>query len=529
MENEGLNSMKVKINNYPLNDKYDYFVKLERIDLDKECERDLVSGKGFIIKEPQSISKALKSESSIFSSKFGRSLQDENPYSHRYSCRCGAFQGAFYAVPDDANFRCPYCGTEVKLVGDAFDFFGWIRLKDEYFVIHPLMYYSLIYLIGKENLESIIEPEIMLDTDGNPMSQYDKRLMRKKMQRKYKKKSSLDTTYSGLGMIEFKNHFDEIIDYFYKKKPQKKEVYDDIVKHKSIVFTHSIPVYTTQLRITKVEGKRFTFESCNADFNILAKLAATINKDNLSFYRNTKYQNRLLWDMQSHIYNLSEEIIAILSGKKGVIRSTISGRTSFTSRTVIVPNPKLKMDELTLPYYALVILLEQVIINIIQKSYNCTYAQAYKMWYMATLNVDQRVLSIINNLIKAEKIKVLINRNPTIFYQSIIFKKVVECTLDYTMGIDQYTLTGLNADFDGDTLTSLLLYNERFMEECEKIYSPRNAFCISRNDGGMNQSINIFKDTLINLNALMNLSKQYYTDENKIKIKALQEKYKNVV
>ena len=533
MENdENINSIDDAINvklRYPRNSEYEYFVKLERLDLDKECQKDLTTGHGFVIKEPQSINKALKSDDSIFSSKYGRSLQDADPYSHRYSCRCGATKGAFYAVPNDANWVCPYCGTEVKLVGDDFSYFGWIILKDPYVVISPLMYQSLTSLIGKDNLESIIEPEIALDANGNPMTNYDKRLLKKKLQRKYKRKSTLDVTYAGIGMMAFRDQFEEIIKYFYKKKPAKREIYEDIMKHKHLVFTHSIPVYTTQLRIAKVENRRFTFESTNADFNILAKLAATINKDNLSFYRNEKYQSRLLWDMQVHLTRLSDEIVNILSGKKGIMRSTISGRAAFTSRTVIVPNPKLKMDEITLPYYALVILLEQVIVNIIQKSYNCTYSQAYKMWYLATLEVDERVLSIINNLIKTEKVKVLINRNPTLHYQSIVYKKVVECTLDFTMGTDLYILKGLNADFDGDCLTSLILYNENFAKACEDIYSPRNAFCISRNDGGMNSEINIFKDTVINLNALKSLSRQYYTQENLDKIKMLQDKYRNVV
>lgn len=523
-----LENANVKLH-YPNDPEFEYFVKLERIDLDRECKKDLSNGHGFLIKEPQPINKALKSDDSIFSSRFGRSLQDKDPYIHKYSCARGCTQGAFYAVPKDPNWVCPHCGTEIKLVGDDFTYFGWIRLNDEFCVIHPLMYQSLIYLIGKDNLEAIIEPEVELDTNGNKMSMYDKRLMKKKMQRKYKRKTSLDTTFAGIGMLAFRDNFQEICDYFLKKKPAKREVYDDIMANKNIVFTHSIPVYTTQLRIAKVENRRFSFESTNADFNILAKLNATVNKNHLAIYRNREYQNRLLWDMQTKITRLTDEIINILSGKKGVMRSTISGRAAFTSRTVIVPNYKLKMDELTMPYYALVILMEQVIINIIQKSYNCTYAQAYKIWYYATLQVDERVLSIINNLIKADKVKVLINRNPTIFYQSIVFKKVVECTLDFTMGIDVYTLKGLAADFDGDTLSTLLIYNKRFAEACEKVYSPRNAFCISRNDGGMNDAVNIFKDTVINLNALMNLSKSHYTQENKDKIKALQEKYSNVM
>ena len=124
-----------------------------------------------------------------------------------------------------------------------------------------------------------------------------------------------------------------MIYYFYSKKPAKKDVYDDIMENKDIVFTHSIPVYTVQLRIAKVENKRFTFESTNADFNMLAKLAALINKDHLYIYRNRKYQNQLLWDMQSKISHLTTEIINILAGKKGIIRSTISGRIAFTSRT----------------------------------------------------------------------------------------------------------------------------------------------------------------------------------------------------
>ena len=45
-------------------------------------------------------------------------------------------------------------------------------------------------------------------------------------------------------------------------------LYDDIRENRSIIFTHSIPVYTTQLRIAKVENKRFTFESTVSGCNL---------------------------------------------------------------------------------------------------------------------------------------------------------------------------------------------------------------------------------------------------------------------
>lgn len=431
---------------FPRDDEYDYFVKLVRLDLDKECFKDLSNGNGFLIKEPQPINKAVKSDNSIFSTKFGRSLNDENPYSHRYKCKCGHIQGAFFSVENAPDFVCPICGESVKMIGDNFRFFGYIKLKPNYCLIHPSLYNALISLIGKDNLESIIEPTIELDMNGNPMSDYDRKILRKKNIRKYNKKSSkIDSTYEGIGMLGFKEKFQEIINYFYKKKSSKKVIYDEIMANKDIVFIHSIPVYTTQLRIAKVENKRFTFEKTNADFNLLAKLAATINKDHLSVYRSRKYQNQILWDMQSKLNDLTTEVVNILSDKKGVMRSTITGRTAFSSRSVIVPDATLKMDECALSYFSLVILMEQIIINILQSSYNITYSQAYKIWYYASLRIDQRVLDIINNLIAMDKVHVLLNRNPTITYMSICWQKVVKVNLDsIVLSMNIYVLKGLN-------------------------------------------------------------------------------------
>lgn len=443
---------------FPHDDEYDYFVKLMILNLDEECRKDLSNNHGFIVTEPQNIQKALKSDSSIFSSKFGRTLQDENPYSHKFSCKFGCTQGSFFAVPDDANWVCPHCHTEVKLVGDDFTYFGWIVLQDEYHVISPIMYLELCSLIGKENLETILEPAIPQDANGHALSQYDRKILKRKNARKYKKKGKIDTTYEALGMKGFYERFDEVVEFFYKKKKKaKQDVYNLIMENKEKVFTHCIPVYSTQLRIAKVEGKRFTFEKTNAAFNLLAKLAATLNRDNLSIYRNDKLQNQLLWDMQVKITELTEEIIRILADKKGVMRSTISGRTSFSERSVIVPDSTLRIDEVTLPYTGLVLLLEQVIVNIIQSSYNITYAAAYKIWYYATLEQDQRVLDIINNLIHMDKIHVLINRNPTIHYQSIVWKRVVGVNTDsLVMGLDLFNLQGLCADFDGGATCSIV-------------------------------------------------------------------------
>ena len=222
-----MDNLNLKVT-FPRDEEYDYFVKLVKLDFDKECFKDLSNGNGFLIQEPQPINKAIKSDTSIFSTRFGRSLNDENPYSHRYRCKCGHIQGAFFAVENEPNFVCPICGESVKMVGDNFRFFGYIKLKPEYCIIHPNIYASLISIIGKDNLEAIIEPSIELDMNGNPMSDYDRRLLKKKNLRKYKKGvAKIDTTYEGIGILGFRDKFQEILDYFYKKKAFKKAMYDD--------------------------------------------------------------------------------------------------------------------------------------------------------------------------------------------------------------------------------------------------------------------------------------------------------------
>jgi hypothetical protein len=75
--------------------------------------------------------------------------------------------------------------------------------------------------------------------------------------------------------------------------------------------------------------------------------------------------------------------------------------------------------------------------------------------------------------------------------------------------------------FDGDVLNILYLINEAFIQQCERVFNPRNAMYISRNDGMMNNDVNRSRDTLINANTLIYLSRDKYTEENLAKINKL--------
>ncbi len=516
--------MKINVKTqYPYSEDYDFKTKLVRLNLEDEMKKDIDSGKGFYIKEhQQNLKKSLKSSDSIYSEKFMKTLQDPDAFSDRYSCKCGATTGS-----DWAGMFCKYCNTKVEFIGDDFSIFGWIKLKEPYKVIHPNLYKSLEFYIGEANLQTIIEPDIDLNENGNRMTAYDKKIYASKIKRKYRRHAKADSTYAGIGMIEFVKKFDEILEYFHKKNKLKKiEYYEDIKANRDKIFTGAIPVFSTGMRPFKVEGGRFTFEGTNAIFNIMAKLAEKINEDEVSFHRIEKYRTSLLWDMQERFNSLYVELVKILEGKKGNIRLLVGGRCNFTSRVIITPDPKLRMDEVHLPYNTLVELLQQTIVNVLAKSYNITYAHAYSIWYKSQRTKNQRVYEIIDNIIKSKDgIPVIINRNPTINYGSILAMRCTGINDTYTMSMPLLILGLLTADFDGDCLNVLYIPNKTFWKEAMGCFNPRNAMIISHNDGMFNNVINVFKDILITANGLLALGRDTYTKEELDEIRRIKEDF----
>ena len=206
--------------NYPVSKKFTFQTRLLRLNLDEEKAKDLISGKGFIIDEPEDDKKAidvgLKSDNSIFSSKFTKTMQDPDAFTDRYSCKCKRTQGKNYE-----GMICPYCHTKVIYVGEDFEMTGWITLKEGYPIIHPNLFYVLESYIGKDQFASIVEPIIDLDENGKPVQKYSSKIIKSTAKRSTRK-TKLDEKYKGIGLIEFYHRFDEILEYFHKKNKNKK-------------------------------------------------------------------------------------------------------------------------------------------------------------------------------------------------------------------------------------------------------------------------------------------------------------------
>lgn len=500
----GTSNEKREINvklHYPYNDKYTYETYLERIDIDEERKRDLTIGKGFIVSEPKGIKKDVKLQNGIFSSRFGSTLADVDSFNGKYRCKCGYYKGSILH-----GEICPVCHTMVKYFDDDISIFGWLLLKDAYkVIIHPNIYRTLESFIGAARLNRIIDPEIEVNSDGIVIDTIKDK----------------NEPFRGIGLFEFKERYKEILDFYYAKYPNKTLYYNDLVKNIPITFVQSIPVFSALLRPSSIDAGSLRYEVTNQYYQLLSNLVYKCNMDTRKMDRKIKEKANQVYDIQYNYNRIYEELKEVLSRKKGDFRSAIGGRYSFSGRSVIRQDPSLHADEVKLSFHMLLELYQQVIINILVKSHSMTYPQAYKKWYKCVVKGwDKTIYDLLDGLIKdSGGLPILINRNPTISYGGILRCRCIGINMNYTMSISLLILKPLAADFDGDTLNILALFNKEFIDMTDHIFNPIQLY-ISRNDGECNADLLPSRDMLINANSLKNITR--YTDEEISLISKLQ-------
>lgn len=288
---------KIEVNTrYSENSLFDYSTKLERVNLDQSRRHDILNGDGFIVTSRKNIKEDVKDPNGIFSVKYGPGLQDVNAFGNRYRCKCGHTTQRFYH-----GLTCPVCGTKVEYRDENFGMFGYICLKDPYYLIHPNLFNSIAFFIGEREFMNIITPVHKKDEDGHDIPIIPPK----------------DEPYFGIGMIDFHDRFDEIIEYYRVKRPNKMDYYENIVDDRDKVFTQSVPVFTIHLRPYRIDGDMLHFEGTNAIYKVMTKLASDINMDKTKMDKKVKPKNQLLFDFQMKFKELYDELTKILSGKKG--------------------------------------------------------------------------------------------------------------------------------------------------------------------------------------------------------------------
>ena len=132
----------------------------------------------------------------------------------------------------------------------------------------------------------------------------------------------------------------------------------------------------------------------------------------------------------------------------------------------------------------------------------------FRSWNQATVRFDPKIYEIMLMIVDRYQPYMLINRNPTINYGSMLVMKVRTIKKDYkklSMSLPISILRVLNADFDGDTLNILALKTNELKKKYGKNFDPLYNFFIDRLTGEFNTDFDLYKDQQIGLHAFMNI------------------------
>lgn len=465
-------------------------------DWDELAKVQIAEGKGFRITE---MGKTDLNTSpgmySIHSPLYGTDFQDENAFADRWQCKCGELQGKNYA---DGKTVCSNCGGMVEFVDIDLTVTGWIILDRDY-IIQSRMYKKIESFIGKKQLGPILD---YLD----PLERTE---------------AGVDTPFFGIGMIEFRERFPEIIEFFYKKN-RKTDMYMYLMTmyHTGNIFMHSIPVYSSALRQFIVKGEDIKYSKTDTLFRKIYSNSTLLN-DGFELQRRVNYRETrkkdlaylrreaILYRIQQDLDKLWELSFAAIDKKGGIIKDQLEGgRMNYTARNVIIPDSELRDDEIGLGYTTFLEVYKPELIGLMKQVYNISYQEANSLWTDAQMSFSQEVYELMQYMLTHRSCIVTIDRNPSINYGSMMAMKIVKVSNDITdncMKLPIGILPKPNADFDGDIMNIEIHKLDDVAQEIYKKMNPRDNFQISRNDGLFDPDSCLFKDQIVGLYSFLNI------------------------
>jgi DNA-directed RNA polymerase beta' subunit len=423
-------------------------------------------------------------DDSLFSKRIFGDLNTQN----EYSCKCEKFTGKLFE-----GVICDICNSQVELVEANIDKIGWIDLKD-FYIIKYISYMLLEKVIGRENLRMITKSPDKITIDGNIDLEEVKKVQSQNENQKY----------WFIGTQEFKSKYLEVLDYYHKLNEEKEKKSYEFLKDSDDIFTNKIPVISIVLRpaMRTADGLKMD-ELNNIYINILTSVKILDDKTN----NNELSKIITLEALQAQYFQLSQEILENVKSKGGLIRNQIMGtRINFSARNIISPaKAGYKIDEVVLPYLTFLNLYKYELINTISRIKEIKIIEAEKLWYKATLKLDEEIHMIMKKMIMDQEVAILLNRNPTISYGSILYLKITGIKKDYndlTMSIHNGILSLLAGDYDGDVLNIISIKDNETRKICKEVFSPINLI-IDSNDGNFNTALNLERDQVLGLNNLL--------------------------
>lgn len=489
-----LNEFKIDKRKNPFKDRHKKIksVQLTILNTDEECKKDIDSGNGFFITNEEDFNEktGTRTIDGLYSPLYGSDTFTDKTSDDMYRCECGKTIGGIYE-----GEVCPYCNTIVKFTDAKLSITGYISLGD-YCIINPTIYTWLEHAIGGKELASIIKFNNKFDVNGKSISSKTK-----------------NSPYNGIGLIEFQKNFDEIIDYYCSKR-KCNDYYELIQRYRDCVFTHYVSVYSALLRPLVKDESRISMFNVNRSYSVIlanAKIIQNINNEILD--RSIIIENSL-YEIQNEFNSIcSNDIIkGVLSSKKGIIRGSLTAcRVDYSGRCVIVEGIGLNVNEVNLPYVMGCELMRPLIIKSLTSIDDINIREANSMVDDALRKFDKKIWLIMNHIVQKSNNPpmFMVQRSPSLLQESMRLMKIKMVKYDIhdlTLDIPTAILSGMNADYDGDTFACNMIYDNRLKEAWEPIHSPLNHF-ISRHNGKYSGHAKFIKDTSVTLSELWELGK----------------------
>lgn len=468
-------------------------VQLEKIDLDSHAE--LLKEQHLAISVTGLDLKDIEAENSPYSYKFGNSPFHKRSQEHSdYSCRCGELRESIRK-----NKICDKCGYPVTNIPELRKT-GVTKML--YPVISPACYSDFVGLIGVAELNKILKYDEKYNVNGNVIGK------------------NVSKQFHGMGLRNFIENYESVIDYYIGKRKNRKEYYNAIKSNPDALFTNTILYYSALIRPNQenrdkdtINPNRKLFESnkayelmlkCNEEIYELQEIPAM-----------DKIKESLLLDIQNAYNDVYSHLIKEWKDKKGLFRgSLVSTQIDSSARMVISPDITLSVNEVALPYVVCVKYFDLKIIRILQDMDGITVSEAKKILDRALVVFDKRISIIIDHILENSEVtpRVLVNRAPSLNPESIRMCKII-CKKDIgdlTMGIPTATLSGYAGDYDGDSLLTIMLHFKSLINAFIPL-DPAHQF-ISRVTGEYSKDYLFIKDMAVGLTMFYEDSKgiEYY-------------------
>jgi DNA-directed RNA polymerase subunit beta' len=172
-----------------------------------------------------------------------------------------------------------------------------------------------------------------------------------------------------------------------------------------------------------------------------------------------------------------KSLISMISGKEGILRKhSLGKRVDYSARSVIVPNPALKIDQTGIPVMMALVLYKPFLMReILDRKISDNVEEINLM----IKREEPIIFSILNEITKNHPI--VLNRAPTLhklgiqgFYPVLIPDKSIQ--------LYPLKTTAFNADFDGDQMAVHLPLSKESIEEVKRnIISSKNIINAQNN------------------------------------------------